>query len=319
MQAISKKAFTFIEMIFVLVILGIIAKYGVEFLAQAYRNYLYSEITNKLSNTSSSAVEFIAKRLEYRIRPSVIVRKGDTTDFRALEGFGLNPGDYNVLEWIGYDIEGFRGDANATPLWSGVIDKQASLADGAHLISPGSDLDSVDAYISALSQGDASLSDAALYLFSAENDINSSFGWYGGDAITDQHMNFAMHPITKFDATTFSPGPNSTGGATNFTDLFDDVKAMGSWDARYYLAWSAYAVKLENNGSLMFYYDFQPWQGEKFTDGKSATIMDHVNTFKMIQKQGVIKIQVCTTNDDMNGSGTMNIGGFALCKEKTIY
>ena len=313
-----RKGFTFIEMIFVLVILGIIAKYGVEFLAQAYRNYLYSEITNKLANTSSSAVEFIAKRLQYRIRPSVIVRKGNSTDFRALEGFGSNPGDYNVLEWIGYDIEGFRGGGDTVPMWSGIIDKKASMDDGGHLISPSSNLDNANTFITALSQGDSTIDDAALYLFSAENDINSSFGWYGGDAITDQHLNFAMHPITKFDSTTFSPGPNAAGAATNFTDLFNDIKAKGEWDARYYLAWSAYAVSLEGN-ELKFYYDYQPWQGEKFSDGKSATIMKHVNTFKMIQREGVIKIQVCTTNDDLNGSGTMNIGGFALCKEKTIY
>ena len=315
---LGKKGFTFIEMVFVLVILGIIAKYGVEFMAQAYRNYLYAEITNKLANTSASAVEFIAKRLQYRIRPSVIVRKGDTADFRGLEGFGSNAGEYNVLEWIGYDIEGFRGGGDTVPLWRGVIDTKASLDDGGHLITPGSDLDSADAYISALSQGDSSINDAALYLFAAENDINSSFGWRGGGQITDQHLNFAMHPITKLNATTFSPGSSATGAATNFTDLFNDIRAKGKWDARYYLAWSAYAVSLEGN-ELKFYYDFQPWQGEKFSDGKSATIMEHVNTFKMIQREGVIKIQVCTTNNDLNGSGTMNIGGFAICKEKTIY
>ena len=317
---LSKKGFTFIEMIFALVILGIIAKYGVEFLAQAYRNYLYTEITDKLANTSSTAVEFIAKRLEYRIRPSVIVRKGNTeADFRSLEGFGSNAEDYNVLEWIGYDIDGFRGGGDAKPMWSGIIDKKASLDDGGHIITPGSDLDKVDALISSLSGGDSSIDDAAIYLFAAENDVNSSFGWHGGSAISDQHLNFAMHPITKFDEKTFSPGPNASGSATSFSDLFDDIKAKGKWDARYYLAWSAYAVKLEDNGSLMFYYNYQPWQGEKYSEGNSSVIMEHVNTFKMIQKEGVIKIQVCTTNDDMSGTSTMDIGGFALCKEKTIY
>ncbi len=301
-------------MIFVLIILAIIAKYGVEFLAQAYRNYLYEKITNKIANTSSSAVEFVAKRLQYRIRPSVIVRKGSTTDFRALEGFsftGSASEDYNVLEWIGYDIEGFRGDENATPLWSGVIDKQASLNDGAHLVTPGSDLDAVDALIKVLSNGDSSLDHAAIYLFAAENDIRSGFGWYGGDSIVDQNLSYAMHPVKKAGKTLFDPAVGS------FTGLFNDLTAKGKWDARYYLAWSAYAVSLED-GTLKFYYDFQPWEGEKYTDGKNATILTHVGTFKMIQKEGVVKIQICTAND-MNGSGTMNIGRFAQCKEKTIY
>lgn len=313
---LSRKGFTFLEMLFVIVILGIIAKYGVEFLAQAYRNYLYQEITNRLANTSSSAVEFIAKRLQYRIRPSVIVRK-DLTDFRALEGFsftGSNAEQYTILEWIGYDIEGFRGEANAQPMWRGIIDKKASLDSNTTIVTPGSDLDAVDAQIQVLSPGSTTINNAALYLFSAENDINSSFGWYGGGTIDDQHLRYAMHPVNKASATSFTSGI----AGKSFSDLFDDIKAKGDWDARYYLAWTAYAVSLEN-GTLKLYYDFQPWEGEKYTDGASQIIMEHVNTFKMIQKQGVIKIQVCTTNDDMNGTGTMNIGGFALCKEKTIY
>ncbi len=323
---LSRKGFTFIEVMFVLVILAIIAKFGVEFLAQAYRNYLYQEINNKLSNTSSSAVEFIAKRLQYRIRPSVIVRKQGSSDFRSLEGFDpatvTQANDYTVLEWIGYDIDSFRGNANATPLWSGIIDKKASLDDGSHIITPGSDLDAVDTMIQTLSNGNSTINDAALYLFTTENDINASFGWNGGETITDQHLRFAMHPVNKANTTSFTSGI----AGQSFSDLFDDIKNKGEFDARYYLAWTAYAISLEGN-ELKLYYDYQPWQinaatgqPERYdTDGKSVTIMEHVNTFKMIQKQGIIKIQVCTTNDDMNGSGTMNIGGFALCKEKTIY
>ena len=317
MMKLSKKGFTFIEMIFVLVILAIIAKFGVELLAQAYRNYLYQEINNKLANTSSSAVEFIAKRLQYRIRPSVIVRK-NLNSFRALEGFvpltAADADSYKVLEWIGYDIDSFRGNANATPLWSGIIDKKASIDSNNTIITPGSDLDAVDTMIQTISNGNSTINDAALYLFTSENDINESFGWYGGATITDQHLHYAMHPVQKASSTSFTSG--ITG--KSFSDLFDDIKNKGDFDARYYLAWTAYAVSLEGN-VLKFYYDYQPWNGEKYSDGKSTTIMEHVGTFKMIQKQGVIKIQVCTTNDDMNGTGTMNIGGFALCKEKTIY
>ncbi len=315
---LGRKGFTFIEMMFVLVILAIIAKFGVEFLAQAYRNYLYQEINNKLSNTSSSAVEFIAKRLQYRIRPSVIVRKGDTAVFTALEGFDpattVDAESYTVLEWIGYDIEGFRGSGDAKPLWSGIIDKNASLGDGTHIITPDSNLTAADTMIKTLSSNGSSIDNAALYLFAAENDINESFGWNGGGAIADQHLHYAMHPVNETNNTAFVSGL----AGHDFGELFDDVKARGIWDARYYLAWSAYAVRLDGN-ILRFYYNYQPWEGEKFSDGNSTVIMEHVGTFKMIQKQGVLKIQVCTTNDDMNGTGTMNIGGFALCKEKTVY
>lgn len=310
---LSKRGFTFIEMVFVLVILGIIAKFGVEFLAQSYRTYLYETINDKLSNTSTTAAEFIAKRLQYRIRPSVIVRKGsDLSDFHSLENFvPTNPEEYTVLEWIGYDIEGFRGDRNADPLWTGIIDKNESYV-SKNISTPSSKLDDEDDLIQALSSENDSIDDAALYLFSAANDIRNGFGWNG--RINDQNLSFAMHPVKKLDTTTFS-----SGATVDFTALFKDIEEKGKWDARYYLAWSAYAVRLED-GVLKFYYDYQPWNGESFEDdAKEVTLMRNVDTFKMIQKQGVIKIQVCTTNQNLNGSGSMNIGKFALCKEKTIY
>lgn len=312
---IKRRGFTFIEMIFVLVVLAIIAKFGVEFLAQAYRNYLYQEINNKLANTSSSAVEFVAKRLQYRIRPSVIVRKGNTAVYKSLQNFdptAPDAQDYTTLEWIGYDIDSFRGNANATPLWYGIMDKKASLDNNATIFTPGSDLDAADTMIQTLSNGGSTIDDAALYLYESETDQNSTFGWYGGESISNQHLHYAMHPIKKASATSFDPAIGDLG------DLLEDLRNKGKFDARYYLCWSAYAVSLEGT-TLKFYYDYQPWEGEKFSDGKSSIIMEHVYTFKMIKKGGETKIQVCTTNDDMNGTGTMNIGGFSLCKEKTIY
>lgn len=320
---LKRGAFTFMEMVFVLAILGIIAKFGVEFLAQAYRNYLHQKITNRLANTSSSAVEFIAKRLQYRIRSSVIVRKQGVNTPIGLEGLSSDNEAYTILEWIGYDIDGFRGDGNTTtkPLWSGVIDKNISLHSGdSYLSSPDTNLTVLNGLIYAQSGNTTTVSDAALFLYNADSDINSSFGWYGGDGnLSEQNLTYAMHPI-MLNATIgddkFAPAASST-----FTNLFKNIREKGRWgDSRYKLSWSAYAVEHNTtSGDLVFWYNFQPWQGEKYTDGNSSLIMNHVNTFKMIQVEGVIKIQVCTTNDDMNGTGTMNIGGFALCKEKTIY
>ena len=71
-----RNAFTMIELIFVIVIMGIIGKFGVEFLVQAYNSYIASSINNTLQYNSGAAVEFIATRLQDRIKDSVIVRTG---------------------------------------------------------------------------------------------------------------------------------------------------------------------------------------------------------------------------------------------------
>ena len=309
----DRRSFTLLEMVVVILLLGIVAKFGVELLAEAYRGYIYGSIASRLSSSSSSAVEFVAKRLRYRIRSSVIVRKGSNpTIFHSLEGFDPpNPQAYTILEWVGYDIDGLRGDANATPLWRGVIDKNASMSDGAHLISPKSDLDAEDVLIGYLSDRGTSIDDAALYLFSAASNTQSGYG-YGG-AISEQNLSYAMHPIVKSDAESFG---FSVGSAS---ELFGDLNQSGAnWDARYYLAWSAYAVSLED-GVLRFYYDYRPWKGERYLDGNSSIIMEHVDTFKMIQKEGVIKIQICVNAESLSGSGAMNMQEYSLCKEKSIY
>ena len=80
-----KYAFTMIELIFVIVIMGILSKFGVEFLAQAYQSFIFSKVNSTLSSQSEVAVESIAARLQFRIKDSVIARK-DTSNFEAIGG-----------------------------------------------------------------------------------------------------------------------------------------------------------------------------------------------------------------------------------------
>ena len=311
----SKAAFTLLEFVFVIVIFGLVAKVAVDFFAQAYRSYLYTHLINRLSNSSGTAAEVIAKRLQYRIRSSVIVRHGKNGEFRSLENYAGGE-YYDTLEWIGYDIESYRGNDTQTALWSGVIDKNASMATRNSikvLITPGSNLDEVNTMVDALSNTNTSIADGAIYLFAAQHDVNSSFGWAGGESISGQSLDYAMHRVSEYNATAFSLDGNAS-------ELFEDLEEKGEWDSRYYFAWSAYAVRIDD-GNLTLYYDYQPWEGESLSDAttKKQVLMEHVNTFKMLQREGVMKIQVCVSNDDMNGSTDSDIEGFAICKEKTVY
>ena len=76
-----------------------------------------------------------------------------------------------------------------------------------------------------------------------------------------------------------------------------------------------------NMGDLVFYYDYQPWNGQKFYDGgniKSFTIMEDVSTFQSMALGSIIKIQVCTKSMIINGDDDAT-QGYSLCKEKTIF
>jgi prepilin-type N-terminal cleavage/methylation domain-containing protein len=311
-----RAAFTMIELIFVIVVMGILSKYGVEFLAQAYRNYVYQHVNNKLQNSSSIAVEYIANKLKYRVKDSVIVRDPSnanwSTNFKALEGENNLPG-YDVLEWIAYDIEGFRGGSDTVAFWSGILDKEYAHAIPipTDLYSPGTNTTNINDYIDSLSNGSTSVDDAAIYIMSSDSDIYTDYGW-DGNAINDQQR--AMHPI-KRDSGDVSKFLSSN--AQNMAIVNANID-----DARYKLAWTAYAVVYEpgNNfdGNLILYYDYQPWNGEKYTDGKSALIMQHVSAFRKRQSFGVMKIQVCTKSEYVKQVDT-DEEQYAVCQEKTIY
>ena len=297
-------AFSMIELIFVIVIMGIIGKFGVEFLAKAYHSFIFSKINNELQSKSEMAVETIASRLQYRIKDSVIARTEENNNsFVAIaDATGSN---YKVLEWVGIAQESRRGlslQANGTPYlpdWSGIIDLDAGNKD--RLVSPETNTTDINTTIDDLSDGNTTVDDAALYFVGANSDING----YGWDGVALNNQDGAIHPIKSV------PGEDN-----NFTSSITGVDFSGVDIYEYYLlAWTAYAIVYEpgtdDKGTLYLYYDYQPWNGEKMTDGKKSILMTDVSTFQFMSIGSIMKIQVCTKSDLEEE--------YSLCKEKTIF
>ncbi len=311
----QRSAFTMIELIFVIVIMGIIGKFGTEFLAQAYKSFLYTNVNHQLQSKSESAVEIIAKLLEYRIKDSVIARtaKGATPPIPI----GNASGDsYTVLEWIGVDNEGFRGMSQ--PYWSGIIDLNSSNATS--LVSPDTNTTQENNLVQVLSGHDSNITDVALHFIGSNSDTVKDYGWDGNLTYINSQK-AAIHPVknSSTDITIFE----NADGTSDFTGV--DVYEY------YQLAWTAYAIVLEDyndsvhTGTLKIYYNYQPWK-DKDSSGstdqlndaqnvKSAVIMDHVSTFKFMSIGSIMKIQVCVKSDILTNDG----GDYSLCKEKTIF
>jgi len=301
-----RNAFSMLELIFVIVIMGIIGKFGTEFLAESYKSFIFSNVNNTLQSNSATAIEFIASRLQYRIRDSIIARESGGT-FVALSDVDSGK-DYPVLEWVQTGIDSFRGTDK--PYWSGIIDLDAG--DKSHLVSPGTDTTLVDEMIKQLSYYDedtgegSTINDAALYFIGSNSDING-YGWNGAAITTQDNV---MHPInSNANINEFVSG---NGDDFSGTDIYEYYK----------LSWSANAIVMEeydddddtttNMGDLYFYYDYQPWNGQNYKDnGKKALIMKNVSTFRAIALGSVIKIQVCVKSN--------LVEEYALCKEKTIF
>jgi len=192
----NRFAFTMIELIFVIVIMGIIGKFGVEFLAQAYKSFIFSKINHELQSSSEATVELIAKRLEGRIKDSVIARLADKS-FDAI-GDVDNTKTYVVLEWVGSDTDGFRGISNATrphlPNWSAIIDLDEG--NSSILVSPATDTAKVNQLISILSAGTTDINDSALFFIGANSDVKTDYGWDRNIAKINAQRG-AMHPVTS--------------------------------------------------------------------------------------------------------------------------
>ncbi len=298
---LRKKAFTMLELIIVIVIMGIISKFGVEFLVQAYRNYMHSSIHNKLMNESETAVEFVANRLQFRIRDSIIVRQDDSnkSNYTALANADTSK-DYITLEWVNSDIDNLKGSWNGSEFkahYSKIIDLDES--NKTTLVSPETNTSAINNYIDTLSEGNTTFEDCAIYFVGGDSDIDG-YGW-NGVAIDDQ--NHTMHPIKHSD--------------DNVSYFEDDTSADGFSGVDVYeyyqISWTANAFELKD-GNLTFYYDYQPWEGEYYKDdAKKVVLMENVDTFRFIAIGGVVKIQICVHSDLIESEE------YSICKEKTIF
>jgi hypothetical protein len=292
-----------IELIFAIVVMGIIGKFGVEFLAQSYRTFIQAKINNELHANSANALQFIAKRLESRIQSSVIKRSPNLTTV-AFQGATEIPlvddASYNVLEWISYDIDGYRG--TTAPLWSGIADLDPSVTTITNIFSPDTNTTAVSSLIQTLSYNTGTTIANAAIMFSGESYSPNSFGWAGGDALIDQSR--AIHPI------------NATANPNQFTSSIAGVNFNGmKISNRYMLAWTAYAV-VHNGTNLTLYYNYQPWRGENYLQhGTPQILMGDVNTFRIRTNPsgGIFSIMVCANS-------TLIVGeAHAICKEKVIF
>jgi len=308
----GRKAFTMLELLFVIVIMGILAKFGVELLSQAYKSFIFSKINNKLQSDSAYATELISKRLENRIKQSVIYRNptlgNSDVNFKSLDsGADANA---TVLEWIGTDIEGYRSGT-----WSGIIDLNSTVTNLNQIMSINTNTTNIDNLIKILSDNNSTVNDAAIY-FVGNYTANHKWGWDGNLTEFDVQANVDIYPIQNdANLSLFKPALTSLGGINTFNGV--------SAKEYYKLAWTAYAVALENYnaatnmGDLFLYSNYQPWKGEQYDDGginvRKDLILNNVSSFQFRAAGSLIKIQVCT-KDVLIASEE-----YSLCKEKTVY
>ena len=306
-----KRAFTLLELIIVIVILGIIAMMSFNAMMNIYSNYFQTRTVNELETQTEIALEQISKRLEHRIKPSVIARK-PSGGFLPLNDsrVNLNSG-YEILEFIPYAYEIFNDvpSGNKAGRYSGYVDL-ANSSPATGLISPGSNFSTevVETIKDLTCKNDASgcvdfkdKDGGVVAIFSdVYYDVQNSFG-YKGD-------------ITKLDIA--KVGVKRTDGNTLEISGFGGKQIS----EQYHLAYTANAIVPEQSADpkdaangvfdLNLYYDYRPWMGHGYKNGEKATLAKNVTRFVFTEKNGVIVLKLCMRAKNSE---------ITICKSKAVY
>ena len=324
-----KKAFSLIEVIFVLVILGIVASISSQIIVQVYENYIIQNALYKTSTKTEMAINQIVNRLTFAIEGTTISKdpltppytKGsEGVNWLKLKGINITVQGYDhftTIEWIGYDNDSFS--AGKTPYWSGLANYNGSSVSRESFETPGSTLSNVATIMKNLSQDKVDLSsthpaavifmqkdqnyrtdkeyDPACMGLIETNDTSCIFPVYKGSLINGNDNNLTF----------------TRNSDTNYANPLPKIITE-----HYKLAWSAYALvpeaSITNPGlfDLFLYSNYQPWNNETYKEGKKNLLINNVSVFKFTENGGVIQLKLCSTE---------NIGkdyNISTCKEKAI-
>ena len=302
----KKRAFSLIEIVFVIVVLGIVAMIGTDVISQMYEGYIKSKVINKLQTRTSQVLDLIAKRLEYRVKDSTVTSiNGTLSSYLKLSDPSITV-NHNVLEWIGYDNEGMIGEwdnsKNRFSGWSGFIDLDNPSTTSTQFVTSGSRLDFARDSILSLSYGDVDLNNlttgksASIIFKCIHNGSIASYGYLGAS-----HTN--IYRVKRH------------GSSNEILDIEDADTSDATIDycEQYHLVWSAYALVPEgsnnNDFNLTLRYNYQPWENERYTAGNKAVLSEHVSTFRFIQTGTTIRIKLCLRDPQTT---------YGFCKEKAI-
>lgn len=291
-----RKAFTLLEMVFVIVIIGVIGSFSSDIFINAYKNYIFTLTQNRLEAKSSMALNFIAKKLTNRIRPATIARTNATTYVPI-----INHTTENIIEWIDSFYESkIDGDPTA-PTFIPLIDLNNPATTVSQLHFPILNKNALDLLIESLSNSATVQNKIGLIFRGANSDIYNDYAW---DYIAIADQSRAIHPVS-IDA-------NNT-----LTTSIGDFTGQDVWEFAD-IVWTARAIEYDSgNKKLIFYDNYRPWQGDKFTDAAiQVTIMENVSNFSFTALGEVIQLHICV--EDPNLSADFG-GGYALCKDKTIF
>jgi prepilin-type N-terminal cleavage/methylation domain-containing protein len=327
-----KKAFSLLEVIFVLVILGIVASISSQIIVQVYENYIIQKAVYNVSTKTEIAANQIVNRLTYRI-PGTTISKDhnafvagiplptEALHWRKLQDVIAGGNTYTTIEWIGYDNDSFA--AEQTPGWSGIADYSSGSTNIGQFLTPGSNLSTTATILTNISKNETGVTQvdltstkpAAVIFAQKDNFYNPA----------DNKYNPICMGLIPNGQTADTPAiPSSTDCIFSVTRSGNNILQFTGTSAldpkriseRYKLAWSAYALAPIANSiglhDLVLYSNYQPWNGDNYLNATQNTILKNISVFKFSENGGTIQFKLCAVEKISND---VNI---TTCKEKVV-
>lgn len=341
-----KKAFTLVELIFVIVILGILSVMSTELILNVYRNYVYSKAINELESKVEIALEQISSRLTDRIRHTTIARLpaggAIPAGGRAFVAINETTPAHAILEWYGQSSESkfFATGLNRNNIdnvvygWSGFLHRFGACSYDAgqygSCFNPSADGLSISQirtpatnFTNAANVIRGYGSASAAVVFPVNNSVNNYYDITAGATPSDTQSAIPINLARSAGDTILFTAPYTIKTALN-SDLIDNHGIS----ERYYVSHSAYALVPVNFASydergtarrefdLALYYNYYPWNAANNTylNGTNSILLRHVTMFRFRGNNNTVELKLCA-RDPLN---LPNSQDFIVCKSKVV-
>ena len=351
-----KRGFTLIELVFVIVVLGIISMFGADLYTKIYKSYVHVRAVNQLEARTQNAMMLITNRLEDRIKSSTIGRDLAVNDFVPISDL-TNP-RFDILEWIGQSVE-TRNINQRTPGWSGFM-SMSQLRDSTwtadannagyiadtraafNMVSLGSDFPRVARIVRNLRatayNTPSNNTQVAVIFRAVTNDASpTSVGiGFGYDrAVWADGRNRVLIAV----GTPSAAGSGSIQGETitiNQYPFNPNNANSQEFSEQYYIAHSAYAIvpdqvvtytkdnagNLSKNFNLLLKYNYRPWStvagdATSYNRASSSLLAEDVSLFRFKDDNGAVALKLCMRDDGRNfDPAELDLN---VCKAQVVY
>jgi len=295
-----------IELLFVIVIMGIVGGIALEAIRQYYEGIFRAKLYTQRVNEANQILEQVSKYFENAVDLSIVNLDQDEADAALDGGECSEPGietennasDY-TLAFVGVDVDSLR--TVGRPGWSESVVINAT---GTTLTSNDANFSASDAIITALYPA-SDLTNSAIYNYEDIVGSCSNFNWDGSS------LN-GYYSITNVAGNTLT--------LTNNALRLNPIK-----DKKYLLS-SGYAFRVMDTGEFVMFSNFRPWKGEIYTGGKRSILWRDVASFyadlnntNSFNERGLVwKLKVCMRGVESNLS-TSDIATQAICRERKVH